>query len=71
MGVEIPPFKNKITNMKNTNNNIKKQIEVLDIELTGIVAITRKPNLLYREMYENRISVLIAKKNELMKLIGA
>jgi hypothetical protein len=57
--------------MKNTNNNIKKQIEVLDIELTGIVAITRKPNLLYREMYENRISVLIAKKNELMKLIGA
>jgi hypothetical protein len=57
--------------MKNTNNNIKKQIEVLDIELTGIVAITRKPNLLYREMYENRISVLIAKKNELIKLIGA
>jgi hypothetical protein len=51
------------------NNNIKQQIEVLDIELSGIVAITRKPNLLYREMYENRISILIAKKNELIKLI--
>ena len=50
---------------------INYQLEVLEIELTGIIAITRKPNLLFREIYEKRIANLLARKNELTTILGA
>jgi hypothetical protein len=50
-----------------TMQNIKHQLEVIEIELVGIIAITRKPNLLFREVAEKRIAHLMAVKNELLK----
>jgi hypothetical protein len=59
------------TNMKNNTQNIARQLEVLEIELAGIIAITRKPNLLCRELYENRIALLLSRKNQLLQTLGA
>ena len=50
---------------------INYQLQVLEIELTGIIAITRKPNLLFREIYEKRIAYLLSRKNELTTNLGA
>ncbi len=57
--------------MKNNTSNTAYQLQVLEIELTGIIALTRKPNLLYRELYENRIALLIARKNQLLEILSA
>jgi len=57
--------------MKNNTSNTAYQLQVLEIELTGIIALTRKPNLLYRELYENRIALLIARKNQLLEILPA
>jgi hypothetical protein len=57
-------------NMTN-EQKINYQLQVLEIELTGIIAITRKPNLLFREIYEKRIAYLLSRKNELTTNLGA